>query len=280
DRTPSLDNGTRSVVIFADKTRDDSNLPAMIRRFGSNFMVKPRVVWLESLNLISGCTGCLACAMDLRCVFTEKDGHREIVDSVLTKSDIVVFASDVEHCYLTSRWQAFLTRLFFNGHVPLVQGRQMGVILSGPLSDYPYIREVFDGFMGYSQNNLFDFVTDENPDHEGIEADLDNMAAELLSASEAGYIQPRRFQALCAHKVFRDEIFGSLGVVFQHDHQYFARNKLYDFPTGRLGRRMVNALLYMLLKTPGLRKRFYTKEMVPGMVRPYKKILERARKNT
>ncbi len=272
-----LDNTKTSVLVVADASRADSGLPAMIDRFSSNFVQPPRVVWLESLGLVSGCTGCLACAMDLRCVFTEKDGHRRFVDEELTTADIVVFASDIDTCFFTSRWQAFLTRLFFNGHVPLIKGKQMGVLASGPLSDYPHIRSVFDGFMGYSGNHLLDYVSDEAGEPHTVGRELDNLATALLEAKNAAYFPPPRFDAVSAHKLFRDEIFSHLGVVFQHDHQYFCKNGLYDFPTAQLGRRVLNRFLYLLLKTPGLRRRFYTREMVPGMVRPYSKVLERAR---
>ena len=45
---------------------------------------------------------------------------------------------------------------------------------------------------------------------------LDEMAAELMEESRSGYVEPARFQAVSAQKIFRDEIFDHLRVVFQH----------------------------------------------------------------
>jgi multimeric flavodoxin WrbA len=270
-----LNSGNKKIIILADSDRSDSNLPAMIERFQSNFETKPQIVWLKSLNMVSGCMGCLKCAMDLKCVFTDKDGHRELMESTLKDADIIVMASDISNCFLSSTWQSFFTRFFYNGHVPLIKNIHIGFIFSGPLSYYPYIREIFEGFFGHSNNGIYDYLSDECENGSDLEAQLDRMAITLLEDSENGYIEPPKFQAVSAHKIFRDEIYDRLGVIFQNDHKYYKKNGLYDFPTKRYGKRLINKFLYCILNIPGLKKRAYTKELIPGMLRPFKKELKK-----
>jgi phenylacetate-coenzyme A ligase PaaK-like adenylate-forming protein len=40
--------------------------------------------------------------------------------------------------------------------------------------------------------------------------------------------------------------------------------------------RMIAGLMTLLMKIPAFRKRFYTKEMKPGMIRPLQKIVAQA----
>lgn len=250
----------------------------MIERFSSNFMNPPKVIWLKDLKMVSGCIGCLKCSMNLHCVFTERDGHRALLDEDVVGSDILVMASDITNCYLTPAWQQFFTRLFSNGHVPYFSHMQVGFLFSGPYTNYPYIREIFEGFIGYARNGIYDYLSDECADQKELEEHLDRMAQVLLADSERRYFPAPKFQAISAQKLFRDEIFDQLRVVFQNDHRYFKKHGMYDFPTKKLGKRLVMTMLSWLLRIPGIRQRFYTKEMIPGMLRPYEKVLRPMRR--
>jgi hypothetical protein len=65
-------------------------------------------------------------------------------------------------------------------------------------------------------------------------------------------------------------------VVFQADHKFYKEHGFYDFPQKNYKMRMIAGVMTLLLKIPAFRKRFYTKEMKPGMIRPLQKVVAQA----
>ncbi|MGD9212570.1 MAG: hypothetical protein PVI90_17435, partial [Desulfobacteraceae bacterium] len=59
------------------------------------------------------------------------------------------------------------------------------------------------------------------------------------------------------HKIFRDDIWGRLRMIWQADHRYFKANGKYDFPQKKYGFRIVTAVMMLLTKTPLFRRKFY-----------------------
>ena len=75
-------------------------------------------------------------------------------------------------------------------------------------------------------------------------------------------------------KIFRDEVWGGLRIVFRADHKAYKRLGVYDFPQKRVGRRILVFLGWLVTGLPGIRRRL--PGMIKGqMIRPYRKILER-----
>ena len=61
--------------------------------------------------------------------------------------------------------------------------------------------------------------------------------------------------------------------VFQADHRYYRKHGFYDFPQRALGRRLLNPLISLLFRVPGIRRRFDAM-VKTKMVEPYGKVLK------
>jgi hypothetical protein len=73
-------------------------------------------------------------------------------------------------------------------------------------------------------------------------------------------------------KIFRDDIWGQLRVVFRADHRAYRRLGVYDFPQKRLGRRILVRLACLVTGLPGIRRR-WPAMIRQGMLLPYRKVL-------
>jgi hypothetical protein len=62
-------------------------------------------------------------------------------------------------------------------------------------------------------------------------------------------------------KIFRDDIWAQLRVVFRADHKAYRRLGYYDFPQRRVGRRILMGLAWLVTGLPVIRSRF------PSMIR-------------
>lgn len=76
-------------------------------------------------------------------------------------------------------------------------------------------------------------------------------------------------------KIFRDEIWRMLRIVFRADHKYYKTHGFYDFPQQVHKTRVLNAVVALITKIPAIRRRFYTKEIKPGMIRNLQRVVAR-----
>lgn len=60
---------------------------------------------------------------------------------------------------------------FFNNHVPVMTRKQLGFIISGPLSQIPNLKQALEGFFEVQQAGIVDFLTDENGDGQAAAKD-------------------------------------------------------------------------------------------------------------
>jgi hypothetical protein len=121
--------------------------------------------------------------------------------------------------------------------------------------------------------NLGGIVTDEAGDSAEIDARLQALAGALVRSAEQGYIAPPTFLQVGGTKIFRDEIWGHMRVVFRGDHLYYQRTGIYDFPQYDYRTRVQNVLFGLLLRIPFLRREFQ-KGIKTGMIAPLKKIVD------
>jgi hypothetical protein len=89
-----------------------------------------------------------------------------------------------------------------------------------------------------------------------LDAALDQLAERLVRFSEASYIRPRTFLGVAGMKIFRDDIWSDLKVVFRADHKAYKKLGFYDFPQRRIGRRALMALAWFITGLPGIRGTF------------------------
>lgn len=269
-----VSTGRKKVAVLTDAQPHQDSLLAMIARFTGSLDGEVQVYNLHELDIKGGCMGCLRCGFDNRCAYTGKDGFTDFYNSTLRQADVIVFAGAVVDRQLSWKWRQFFDRSFFNGHTPSLVGKQIAFLVSGPLSQLPELRQVYEAWIEIQQSNLVGFVSDEANGGSGIEERLDTLAAQLIRQAQSGYIRPQTFLGIAGMKVFRDDIWGGLRIVFRADHKAYKRLGVYDFPQKKIGRRILVQLGWFATGLPGIRKRF------PGMIKqqmiqPYQKVLQK-----
>jgi hypothetical protein len=147
-------------------------------------------------------------------------------------------------------------------------------LISGPLGQNANLRQVLQAYMELHLANLAGIVTDESGDSAAVDALLDDLARRLVRYTDLSYKRPPTFLMVGGQKLFRDEVWSHLRVAFQADHRKYKELGWYDFPQKEWAIRIQNLLVPPLLKIPTIREQF-RKRIKPGMVEPYKKIVER-----
>jgi len=265
----------KKVILLTDGTDPQTNLGRMIERFRNSFSNGIEVINLHDLDIKGGCLGCIQCGYDYTCAYTGKDEFIEFYNTKLRTADALVFAGAIQDRYLSSRWKLFFDRGFFNTHTPSFIRKQIGFIVSGPLSQIPNLRQILEGYVEWQQANLVDFVTDEYGDSQQIDVTLQGFAKRLISSSEKDYVKPRTFLGVGGMKIFRDDVWGKLRFPFQADHRFYKTHGVYDFPQRDYKARMIATILMLLTKIPTMRKEIYRKRMREEMVKPFQKVVQR-----
>jgi hypothetical protein len=189
-------------------------------------------------------------------------------------ADVVILAGSVQDRYLSSRWKLFFDRGFFMNHVPLLANKQMGYLVTGPLSQLAALRQVLEAYAECQQANLVGIITDECASSQELDQILNSFAGRLIDCAATGYIRPPSFLSVAGRKLFRDEIWAELRLVFRRDHQYYKKHGLYDFPKRSLKTKIVDAAFSLLLMIPSFRREF-RKRIREEMIKPLQKILEK-----
>jgi len=270
-----VSTGGKRVVVLTDARPHQDNLLAMIDRFTGGFAGEAEVYNLYDLDIKGGCMGCLRCGFDNRCAYTGKDGFTDFYNFTVKQADVIVFAGAVVDRQLSWKWRQFFDRSFFNCHTPSLVGKQIAFLISGPLSQLPELRQVYEAWMEIQQSNLVGFVSDEANGGSGIEENLDSLATQLIRQAQSGYIRPRTFLGVAGMKVFRDDIWGGLRIVFRADHKAYKKIGVYDFPQNKIGRRILVRIGWLITGLPGIRKHF-PRMIKQQMIQPFQKVLQKA----
>lgn len=271
----ALELENKKLVIVIDELDTQSNTGKMTARLQSAFDQTIEVIDLSQLNIRGGCLGCLQCGYDNTCVWEGKDDFIEMYNTKLKTADILIFAGTIRDRYLSARWKTFFDRSFFNNHSPSLSGKQWGYLISGPLRQNENLREILRAWAEMQQSNLAGIVTDEEKDSSILDAQIQNLAEQLLWSADHSYIKPGTFLHVGGMKIFRDEIWGNLRSVFYADHLYYKTHGFYDFPQKEIKHWLLNPFMHLLLKIPAIRKRVYKKELKHGMIRFLKQIVEK-----
>jgi multimeric flavodoxin WrbA len=256
-----VDAHGRKIVILTDASPGQDSLAAMSGRLAEAWGDAARTFNLHELDIKGGCLGCLRCGSDYRCTYTGKDGFIEFYNSVLVPADIIVFAGSIQCRQLSWKWREFFDRSFFNTHTPSLVGKQVAFLISGPLTLLPELRQTYEAWIELQQSNLVGFVSDESDNPGTLDAALDQLAERLVRFAESAYVRPRTFLGVAGMKIFRDDIWSELRVVFRADHRAYRKRGFYDFPQRRMGRQLLFQLAWLVTGLPGIRSRF------PSMIR-------------
>ena len=261
----------RRIVILSDARADD-NLARMVDFFAGCFSEAPQIFNINELDMRGGCMGCIKCGFDNRCAWEGKDGFIDFYRNTLLPAEAVIFAGKVHDRFLSARWKMFFDRSFFNTHTPTLGGKQLGCIISGPLSQLADLRQIMQAYAEWQQTGHNGFVSDEYETSAEIDRQLVSMAARVTSGMESGYVAPRSFLGVAGHKIFRDDIWGRLRFVFQADHHYYAEHGMYDdFPQNDARAAKLNKMMFELTADPAMREAV-RKAIKTEMIKPYRKL--------
>ena len=272
DRIPAA--GKR-VVVLTDAQAQHKSLKVMVERFARSLEDPVEIHNLYDLDIKGGCMGCLRCGFDNRCAYTGKDGFTDFYNTVLKTADVIVYAGTIVDRQLSWKWRQFFDRSFFNCHTPSLVGKQIAFLVSGPLSHLPELRQVYEAWMEIQRSNLVGFVSDEEIGGDSIEERIDTLARRLIRQAESEYIRPRTFLGIAGMKVFRDDIWGGLRIVFRADHKAYKQLGVYDFPQNKVGRQILVRLGWFITGLPGIRRRF-PQMIKQQMIQPYRRVLDNA----
>ena len=269
-----IDVGSKKVLILTDSTDSGTNLGRMVQRFRDSFSSEVELVNLNDVNIKGGCLGCIQCGYDNTCAYQGKDGYIDFFNTKVKPADVLVFAGAIKDRYLSSRWKLYFDRSFFMGHAPKYTGKQMGFIISGPLSQIPNLRQILEAYAEGEGASPVDFVTDEPEDSAEIDALLHSLAERLIRFASEGCMKSSTFLGVGGTKLFRDEIWGRLRPSFAADYRFYQKHGMHDFPQKDYKMRLIVGIFMLLEKLPAFRKE-YVKRTKAEMIKPLQKIVEK-----
>jgi hypothetical protein len=134
----------------------------------------------------------------------------------------------------------------------------LGYIISGPLTQNSNLVQILEASSSARQDaNHAGIITDEYGDSAELDAQLQSFAERLVNYSEKGYVRPQDFLGVGGQKIFRDDVWGRLRMIWQADHRHYKKHGKYDFPQKDLKFRLFNPIMLLLTRIPKFRKRFY-----------------------
>ena len=266
-----LDTKNKTILVLSEDTDASTNLGKMVNQFVKSISNGIELVNINDIDIKGPCIGCAKCGYNHECIYKDKDGFTEFWTNKVMKADILIFAGTIKDRYLSSRWKLIYDRAFFNNHTPTIIGKQLGYIISGPISQIPNLKEMLQAHVEYQDSNFLNSITDEFGESEDIDALLYNFAKQAIDLSVANYIGPRTFLGEAAMKMFRDDVYGRNRFVFLADHEYYKTHGVYDtFPQNDERAKKLNAKLIPLMKIDKLRNSI---NMMEEFLRPFRKVL-------
>ncbi len=257
DAIDKINGRDKKIIIVTDTKNHNSNIARMIKRFSESFSGSVDLLNLWDVTIKGGCTGCLKCGYDNSCMY--KDSFSDFYRSKVLPADIVVFATELSHRNVSSKFKEFFDRRFFMNHAPDMRGKQIAFLVSGPTSQMPYMYDFFEGSIEWQNGNLSGIVRDDTGDSDDINRNIQHLAESAVIFSTAGYCRPQTFLGVGGAKIFRDDVWGKLRFVFHADYKYYKKNKLFDFPHNKYQSRVFNSIIRLLTKSPRFRHKFYEK---------------------
>jgi multimeric flavodoxin WrbA len=264
----------KKVLIVADDLSKSANLRKMVETLRQAFEPQAQLVELKDIDIKGGCLGCVQCGLDNICVYEGKDGFIDFFKTQIKSADILFYAGAIADRFLSSLWKCFFDRSFFHGHIPMLEGKQIGFVVAGPLGQIANLRQMMEAYAGMQHANLLGIVSDDCGGQAEINTGLQWLAERSVICSRFGYIKPPTFLQVGGTKLFRDVIWSRLRPVFQADHRYYKQHGYYDFPQKNYKWRVINNLLVLLTKIPVVRREF-VKRIKDEMIRPFTNALSR-----
>ena len=228
------------------------------------------------MGIKGGCLGCLKCGEANRCAYESKDGFISAFREKVMAADLLVYAGTIMDRAFSARWKAFFDRSFFNTHQRTLAGKQFLFLAAGPLTLLGNLRETLQAYVEWQGGNLLDFVSDEVESSHELDGLLDDAASRALSALASGAMKPATFLGVGGMKIFRDDIYDELRIVFKADHRAYKRDGSYDFPQRNIVKRLAIWLAYWITSMPAIAKAM-RKDFPSFMIKQYEPIFAKAK---
>ncbi len=258
------------IVIVADIQEGDNQLQSMVDRFRNVCPRKTRVVNIRQYPFRGGCLGCFNCAVSGKCIYT--DGFDEYLRNQIQTAQAIVYAFTVQDHSMGSRFKMYDDRQFCNGHRTVTIGMPIGYLVSGDYGAEINLQNIIQARAQVGSNYLAYVATDEHdPD-----AAINTLCMELDYALEHKYLPPQNFYGIGGMKVFRDLIWLMQGMM-KADHKFYKAHGQYDFPQKQWPRMLAMYAVGALLSSEKLKAKAGS-SMTDGMLMPYNKVLDKARK--
>lgn len=268
-----IDNRNIKMCLLQDKDYSGTSLGNMIENFKDMFERQPESVNLTEIDIKGGCLGCVQCGFDHKCVYEKKDAFINFYKSKILTSDILIFAGEIKDRFLSAKFKEFFDRSFFNSHTPVLAGKQIGLMTSGPYSQLHSLKTIINSYSEWHRANFAGFVSDEEKDNSILEKSLQSLGGRLVRYHNKGYIKPATFLGVGGHKVFRDDVWGKRRFVFQADHKFYEENGLYDFPQNDERAKETNKTMMELTENHEMREAI-RKELKTGFVKNHLKVIK------
>jgi multimeric flavodoxin WrbA len=269
---PAARAGDKRAVVIVDADGADGNLQRMVGLFERSVGVRVDRLNLAALRIDGGCLGCLRCSDDGRCGY--RDDYAAAFEGRVRPADIVIYAGAVRDRFFSARMKLFIDRYFSNGHRPVLAGKAMGFIVSGPLGQLSTLREVIEAHIECSRCHRLGVVSDEDPDPAATSARLRALARAAERWLAEPWRAPPTFRGHAAMKNFRDLVYEHRGIMGA-DHRYYRAHGFYDFPQRKLGWQLFNTVVLLLKRIPFLRRRVQ-RALRDGRTRAYRRLLAAA----
>jgi multimeric flavodoxin WrbA len=273
-----LATGSKRILILTDEdSRNplDANLRAMTAYTAALWTGNVKTVNLRDVDMRGGCLGCMRCGQNYECSYDGKDGFTDFFKREVLGADIIFIAGRIQYRQLSALWRRFFDRCFFNTHTPVLGGKQVAFLISGPLGRLQDFQTVYEGWYELQEAHLVDFISDEYS-REECTACLDSLAGKLLQFSRQGYTKPRTFLGVGGMKIFRDDIYGLLRIPFPADYRTYKKRGYFDFANRNPLREFGLSILGGFLKL-GFARDAFLKHMLKGMTVPTARAADAAR---
>jgi multimeric flavodoxin WrbA len=265
--------GTR-VAVVTDTS--EGVLGSMINEFCASFTEKPEIIDLRKIRISGGCTGCLQCGPDNVCRYGDSDDVMKTYSEKIAPADVYVMAATIRGRWYSSLMKSFVDRGFFHTHQPYLTGKQVAVILDGDIQSNPALRDGITGFFEWQGGSLNGIAASANTGESGTGAAVNSLARRVISSLQTGYMKPATFLGVGGMKVFRDDIYTHLRMVFKADHRYYRKNGIYKtLPHKRPLSLLRHSLIGLVAGIPPVNRKMIS-NMKNFMLMPYRHVLNEA----
>ena len=189
-------------------------------------------------------------------------------EGTIQSAQAIVIAFTIKDHSMGSRFKMYDDRQFCNGHRTVTEGMPFAYLINGDYNSEHNLKTIVEARAEVGHN----YLAGVGLDGESIE----KVARKLEYALEHNYVQPRNFYGVGGMKIFRDLIWVMRGIM-KADHKFYKKHGVYDFPQKQRGKMLLMCFLGALIRNKKIKAKMGNM-MNEGMVAPYKKVIEKLKK--